>query len=111
MGTACEAGELIKKYLEDKNDKQVLKQIAQFYDFIEIQPIGNNEFMVRNGIVDSKEDLIKLNQDLFALGQELNKIVVATGDVHFTNPEDEVFRRILMSGKGFPMPINRGPYI
>ena len=65
--------------------------------------------MVRNGIVDSKEDLIKLNQDLFALGQELNKIVVATGDVHFTNPEDEVFRRILMSGKGFSDADQQGP--
>ncbi|NLT96032.1 MAG: PolC-type DNA polymerase III, partial [Clostridia bacterium] len=109
VGTACEAGELIRKYLESKGEKELLKKIAQFYDFIEIQPVGNNEFMVRNGIVSSKDDLIKLNQDLYNLGRELNKMVVATGDVHFANPEDEVFRRILMAGKGFSDADQQGP--
>jgi len=110
VGTACEAGELIRKYLEDKNNTELLKEIADFYDFIEIQPTGNNEFLVRNGVVGSREDLIKLNQDLYNLGQKLNKPVVATGDVHFANPEDEVFRKILMAGKGFSDADQQGPF-
>lgn len=100
LGTACEAGELIRNYL-NKKDISTLKEIANFYDFIEIQPLGNNEFLIRENIFTSKEELIKLNQDLYDLGKELNKPVVATGDVHFLNPDDEIFRRILMAGKGF----------
>jgi len=100
VGTACEAGELIRTYLNNR-DKKVLQEIAAFYDFIEIQPRGNNQFLLRNGILSSEEELIQLNKDLYQLGKELDKPVVATGDVHFANPEDEVFRRILMAGKGF----------
>lgn len=108
IGTACEAGELIRNYLEQKDNRELLK-IASFYDFIEIQPIGNNEFLVRNGIVNSEQDLIQLNKDLYNLGLELGKPVVATGDVHFANPEDEVFRKILMAGKGFSDADQQGP--
>ncbi|MFZ5943665.1 MAG: PolC-type DNA polymerase III [Bacillota bacterium] len=101
IGSACEAGELIQFYLENKKDIKGLEDIASFYDFIEIQPIGNNEFLIRNGQVDSEKDLNQLNMDLYQLGKRIGKLVVATGDVHFANPEDEVFRRILMAGKGF----------
>lgn len=72
-----------------------------FYDYLEIQPLGNNEFMLRNGQVDSKEDLQDINKKIIALGRKHNKLTVATGDVHFLDPEDEVFRRVLMAGKGF----------
>jgi len=109
IGTACEAGELIRNYFKHKNDQELLKEIASFYDFIEIQPIGNNEFLVRKGLLSSNQDLIKLNKDLFDLGQKLEKPVVVTGDVHFANPEDEVFRRILMAGKGFSDAEQQGP--
>ena len=101
IGSACEAGELIRQYLKNKEDYDSLISVAEFYDFIEIQPTGNNEFLIRNGTLKSKEDLVELNKTLYKVGQELNKPVVATGDVHFLNPEDEVFRRILMAGKGF----------
>lgn len=100
LGSACEAGELIQNYLKDR-DYDKLKEIGEFYDFIEIQPIGNNSFLVRNNHFQSDEQLIDLNKDLYKLGKDLKKPVVATGDVHFLNPEDEVFRRIIMAGKGF----------
>ncbi|KJS23452.1 MAG: DNA polymerase III subunit alpha [Clostridiaceae bacterium BRH_c20a] len=109
IGTACEAGELISKYLEVKNNFDILTEIAQFYDFIEVQPIGNNEFLIRNGTLNSDSELKKLNQDLYSLGLKMNIPVVATGDVHFANPEDEIFRRILMAGKGFSDADQQGP--
>jgi len=109
IGTACEAGELISKYLEDRNNFDQLTEIAQFYDFIEIQPIGNNEFLIRNGTLNSDLELKKLNQDLYSLGLKMNIPVVATGDVHFANPEDEIFRKILMAGKGFADADQQGP--
>jgi DNA polymerase-3 subunit alpha (Gram-positive type) len=109
IGTACEAGELIRKYLENRHKHDVLKQIAEFYDFLEIQPTGNNEFLIRNGTFNSREDLILLNKYIYNLGRELDKPVIATGDVHFALPEDEVFRKILMAGKGFTDADQQGP--
>ena len=100
IGSACEAGELYRAILEKKDAKEIRK-IAKFYDFLEIQPLGNNEFMIRNGIVKDRDELIALNKAVLALGDELGIPVVATGDVHFLDPDDEVFRRIIMAGKGF----------
>ena len=99
LGTACEAGELFTALLNGVEEQQV-ERIAAFYDFFEIQPLTNNEFLVREGRL-TKEELIELNRQLCRLGEKLGKPVVATGDVHFLRPEDEVFRRILMAGQGY----------
>ncbi len=99
LGTACEAGELFSALLNGAEEQQV-ERIAAFYDFLEIQPLTNNEFLVREGRL-TKEELIELNRQICRLGEKLGKPVVATGDVHFLRPEDEVFRRILMAGQGY----------
>lgn len=100
LGTACEAGELITGYLQNKSDDE-LERIASFYDFLEIQPLMNNEFLVREGRVSSFEDLIQMNRYIVELGERLNLPVIATGDVHFLDPHHEVFRRILQANKGY----------
>lgn len=100
IGSACEAGELIQAYLAGQPSAN-LEKIAQFYDFLEIQPTGNNEFLVRNGRFSSVRELEEMNQAIVDLGRRLSKPVVATGDVHFLDPADEVYRRILQAGKGF----------
>lgn len=99
VGSACEAGEIFRSIMNNV-EENVLLEKAKLYDYFEIQPLGNNEFMIRNGTLDMK-GLIEINKKIYALGKKLNKPVVATGDVHFIEPEDEVFRRILMSGQGY----------
>lgn len=108
LGTACERGELMRALLEGKEWEEV-KRIAEFYDYLEIQPIANNEFMVREGLVTGVEELRELNRKIVRLGEELGKPVVATGDVHFLEPHHEVFRRILQAGKGMEDAENQAP--
>ena len=103
LGSACEAGELYRALLDEKSDADIAR-IVNFYDYLEIQPSGNNKFMIneekiRN--INSIEDIQEVNKRIVALGEQYNKPVVATCDVHFLDPEDEVYRRITMAGKGF----------
>jgi DNA polymerase-3 subunit alpha (Gram-positive type) len=101
VGSACEAGELMRYLVANREDWEGLKELGRFYDYIEIQPIANNAFMKRNGTVKDDEELRELNKTLFRLGKELGKPVVATCDVHFANPEDSIYRAILMKARGF----------
>ncbi len=102
IGSACEAGELFQALLRGVPEKE-LGRIVNFYDYLEIQPLGNNAFMLRdeNSSVETEEDLKDLNRRIVRLGEQFGKPVCATCDVHFLNPEDEVYRRIIMAGKGF----------
>ena len=102
LGSACEAGELFQAVVKGKSEEE-LARLVRFYDYLEIQPIGNNHFMLESDRFDAQteEDLRNYNRKIVELGEKYNKPVVATCDVHFLNPEDEQYRRILMAGKGF----------
>ncbi len=102
IGSACEAGELYQALLRGVPEAEINK-IVSFYDYLEIQPLGNNAFMLRDekSTVKTEEDLKDLNRKIVELGERFNKPVCATCDVHFLDPEDEVYRRIIMAGKGF----------
>lgn len=111
LGSACEAGELYRALLEDKPEAEIAR-LVNFYDYLEIQPLGNNAFMIESDRVpsiNSMEDIMNVNRRIVALGEEYGKPVVATCDVHFLDPEDEVYRRIIMAGKGFEDADNQAP--
>lgn len=108
VGSACERGELYQSIYKKKPEEEI-KAIAKYYDYLEIQPLGNNEFYLREGLLNSKEELIQINKDIVDLGDKLNIPVVGTCDVHFLNPEDEVYRRIIMAGQGFDDADNQAP--
>ncbi len=111
LGSACEAGELYRAILENpyNPDMDNLEKIVNFYDYLEIQPLGNNQFLIENETLNSREDLIYINKLIIDLGKKYNKLTVATCDVHFLNSEDEVYRRILMAGQGYKDADNQAP--
>ena len=103
LGSACEAGELYRAILDGKPESEIAR-LVNFYDYLEIQPLGNNRFMIDSPkitAINSIEDVKNINRRIVELGEEFGKPVVATCDVHFMEPEDEVYRRIIMAGKGF----------
>ena len=108
IGSACEAGQLYRAVLDGKTEGE-LKEIASFYDYFEIQPIENNEFLIRKGNVKDREELKELNKKIYDLGREMDRPVVATCDCHFLDPKDEVFRRIIMAGQGYGDADNQPP--
>ena len=97
---AMREGLIFQAILDGKSEDE-LKRIASFYDYLEIQPLANNRFMLEKGLAKDEEDLRNYNRTVVRLADELGKLVVATGDVHFLNPEDEIFRHILLATKGF----------
>ena len=111
LGSACEAGELYKALL-DNQPRERIEELVNFYDYLEIQPLGNNKFMIdspRVPNVHSMDDIIAINKKIVALAEEHNKPVVATCDVHFIDPQDAAFRRIIMAAEGFSDADNQAP--
>ena len=113
LGSACEAGDLFN-YVFDEYNEEIIKETVEFYDYLEIQPIGNNAFMIGNQSrsgksVEDEEELRELNRKIVALGEKYNRPVAATCDAHFLDPEDEIFRRIVQTGEGFDDVDNQPP--
>ncbi len=108
LGSACEAGELYQAIELGRTDEEI-EAIANDYDYLEIQPTGNNQFLIRKEIVKDVEALRDINRKIVDLGEKLNKPVVATGDVHFMDPQDEIYRRILEAGQGYEDADNQAP--
>ncbi|WP_418371245.1 PolC-type DNA polymerase III [Agathobaculum sp.] len=108
FGSACEAGEVFRALTKGEPWEEI-KRLASFYDYLEIQPIGNNNFMIAKGMAKDEEQLRDWNRDILRMADELGKPCCATGDVHFLEPEDEAFRRILMAGQGFSDADNQAP--
>ncbi|MCR5459276.1 MAG: PolC-type DNA polymerase III [Acetatifactor sp.] len=111
LGSACEAGELYRALLDGQTDQQIARLVS-FYDYLEIQPVGNNAFMIPSDkfrTIESAEDIQEVNRKIVKLGEQFHKPVVATCDVHFLDPADEVYRRIIMAGKGFEDADNQAP--
>ena len=111
IGSACEAGELYSAIVDNKPEEAIAR-LVNFYDYLEIQPLGNNRFMIESDRFEhirSEEDLMEMNRKIVKLGEEFHKPVVATCDVHFLEPEDEVYRRIVMAGQGFTDADNQAP--
>ena len=111
LGSACEAGELYQAIISKKKEEE-LAAIVNFYDYLEIQPTGNNAFMIESDKfedIQSVKDIEDINRKIIELGKQYNKPVVATCDVHFLDPEDEQYRRIMMAGKGFKDADNQAP--
>ena len=110
IGSACEAGELYQAILNGRPKEEIVR-LVEFYDYLEIQPLANNQFMIENEKipVESIKDLQEINRKIVKLGEEFHKLVVGTCDVHFLDPQDEVYRRIIMAGKGFKDADNQAP--
>lgn len=108
LGSACSEGELYQAILLGKSDEEI-EEIAKDYDYFEIQPLGNNDYLVRNEQVMNYEYLKDINRKIIELGEKQNKLVVATGDVHFIDPQDEIYRRILEAGQGYKDADNQAP--
>ena len=111
IGSACEAGELFRALLDGKDDSYIAK-LVHFYDYLEIQPLGNNQFLIesdKNENIRTVDDIITINKMIVSLGEQFNKPVVATCDVHFLDPGDEIYRKIIMAGQGFKDADNQAP--
>ena len=108
VGSACEAGELYRAIVAEKTDEE-LTEIASYYDYLEIQPLANNQYMLRENQVESWDTLREFNKKIVELGEKLNKPVVATCDVHFMDPQDEIYRRILQAGQKYDDADNQAP--
>ena len=100
IGSACENGEVFKSILNDVSHEEI-ESIVDFYDYLEVQPLGNNQFLIDKHLVNGVDDLIHINKSIIQWGKNCGKPVVATGDVHFIEPHDEYYRRILLHGQGF----------
>ena len=107
IGSACESGQIYQAFINNR-PKNEIKKIAKLYDYLELQPLGNNEFLIPDK-VNSREDLININKKIYQLGQDLNKVVVATTDAHFLEPKDSIFREILQAGQNFADAENQPP--